>query len=351
MWFRNSGGVVNYTDTDHDAAGDSLSPTQQSFAGSSTDTAPPPGLSSSSFAMAADMTEDAAGIKAPSVSGLLQVQPPPQQDGFDSASAPASVPAPRADGAVVAPADAPPPLVSPSSSSSRTAEGFAMAGSCNSLFLDPAPEVQPPPLYDDMGWLLEGAADNLSPMDAMEFKGFPSPHSSLFFAPAAAAPAPYAAAQPRSIPPPLAPPSVPVNPNFPMTNSTTSTAIPTASPGPWSTVRSRVLSALCGLAPDVVESSFFAPANLAEFYELYFDHYDTHFPILHRPTLHPAEAPPLLMIAIVTLGATLSHDVNHFRIATRIHDGLRWIVFGVSIFLFARLAGVIKKVKRKENKN
>ena len=100
--------------------------------------------------------------------------------------------------------------------------------------------------------------------------------------------------------------------------------------GPWTTVSSILRSSLDGMPPDVLNSRFFDPDNLADFFDLYFHNYHPHFPFLHRPTLIPVETPPLLLTAIVALGSTLSHDPDHFAIATKIHDDLRWRVCRVS---------------------
>lgn len=102
------------------------------------------------------------------------------------------------------------------------------------------------------------------------------------------------------------------------------------SASPWAEVRAGLLKALSGLMPDILMSSFFYPNNLAGFWDLYFENYHPHFPILHRPTLDPVSAPPLLVAAIVTLGSTLSSDAGHFDVANKIHDSLRYIIFAVS---------------------
>jgi hypothetical protein len=99
---------------------------------------------------------------------------------------------------------------------------------------------------------------------------------------------------------------------------------------PWTTVSSILRSSLDGMSPDALNSRFFDPDNLANFFDLYFNNYHPHFPFLHRPTLIPVETPPLLLTAIVALGSTLSPDTDHFVIATKIHDDLRWRVCKVS---------------------
>jgi hypothetical protein len=100
---------------------------------------------------------------------------------------------------------------------------------------------------------------------------------------------------------------------------------------PWATVQARVLEVLESLSPDVLISSFFYHSNLSQFYNLYFENYHPHFPILYKPTLDLTKVPPLLIIAIVTLGSTLSSDADHFQTAVKIYDSLRYIIFNVSL--------------------
>jgi hypothetical protein len=98
---------------------------------------------------------------------------------------------------------------------------------------------------------------------------------------------------------------------------------------PWVGVRSNLLTALNSLAPEILMSSFFYPTNLSHFWDLYFENYHPHFPIVHKPTLDPVKAAPLLVAAIVTLGSTLSKDVGHFEMSVKIHDSVRYIIFNV----------------------
>ncbi|ETN46402.1 uncharacterized protein HMPREF1541_00586 [Cyphellophora europaea CBS 101466] len=109
--------------------------------------------------------------------------------------------------------------------------------------------------------------------------------------------------------------------------------VPNPQPSEWNEVRANVLSALdLILPPPVLQSSFFEPESLQTFYGIYFANYNAHFPILHAPTFNPQEAPPLLMVAILTLGATLSPDETHFSTADKIHDSLRWLIFSSEAF-------------------
>ncbi|EXJ83486.1 hypothetical protein A1O1_07109 [Capronia coronata CBS 617.96] len=96
---------------------------------------------------------------------------------------------------------------------------------------------------------------------------------------------------------------------------------------PWLHLRTRLLEALHTLPRDVLEDTFFDPVNLSSFFHIYFSNYNAHFPILHQASFALKEASPLLLVAILTLGATLSPDSSHYRTAERIHEDLRWLIF------------------------
>ncbi|KAL1960689.1 hypothetical protein VTO42DRAFT_6519 [Malbranchea cinnamomea] len=196
----------------------------------------------------------------------------------------------------------------------------------SSLFLDSSVEVQGQPTEVD--WFFEGLAQRLSPID---FAGFPLPNPPYDFVQPVTYPNTTTQHQPPGTLPDFSavPWGVSSAGDTPFSTPRTTSSL---SFTPWSSVRTRLLSALSSVPPDVLESSFFYPTNLSSFYDLYFSNYHPHFPILHRPTLDPAEAEPLLITAIVTLGATLTSDENHYRIATLIHDHLRWLIFGTGAF-------------------
>ena len=61
-----------------------------------------------------------------------------------------------------------------------------------------------------------------------------------------------------------------------------------------------------------------------------FQQLSPHFPFLHRPGLVRIEMPPLLLVAIIALGATLSDDSTNFEIATKVHDYLHFRMCRVS---------------------
>ncbi|KAL4955904.1 fungal-specific transcription factor domain-containing protein [Aspergillus filifer] len=84
----------------------------------------------------------------------------------------------------------------------------------------------------------------------------------------------------------------------------------------------KVLSALMSLPADVLSSSFFDKASLEWFMDSYWQNYNPHFSLLHGPTFSVQDAPPLLLVALLTLGATLSPDKEHYRVAEKIHEKL-----------------------------
>lgn len=121
-------------------------------------------------------------------------------------------------------------------------------------------------------------------------------------------------------------------PSFPMASQTIQFPVPSdeSSLMPWVIARGRLFEALNALPQVLLASPFFLPSNLAYFFDLYFENYHPHFPIIHRPTLDPTITPALLITAIVTLGSTLSRDSRHFETANQIHNSLRYVFFNVS---------------------
>ncbi|KIW10640.1 hypothetical protein PV08_11604 [Exophiala spinifera] len=124
--------------------------------------------------------------------------------------------------------------------------------------------------------------------------------------------------------------------SFASPNSTLSQQLSTDTPslggGPWLGVRARLLDALRTLPQDLLESPFFEPVNLKAFFDIYFSNYNAHFPILHQASFALGDAPPLLLVALLTLGATLSPDSSHYQTAERIHESLRWLIFSSGSF-------------------
>lgn len=101
--------------------------------------------------------------------------------------------------------------------------------------------------------------------------------------------------------------------------------------------RERILSSLSYLPKEVLTSSFFESKTLEQFMLSYWENYNAHFFLLHQPTFCVQDAPPLLLVAILTLGATLSPDEGHYRVAETIHQNLRWLIFTVSEVQFILL--------------
>ncbi|KIX01106.1 uncharacterized protein Z518_10172 [Rhinocladiella mackenziei CBS 650.93] len=111
-----------------------------------------------------------------------------------------------------------------------------------------------------------------------------------------------------------------------------STDTPTHTVGPWSGLRARLRAALHTLPPEILEDQFFDPVNLRSFFNIYFSNYNAHFPILHQASFSLQEPSPLLLLAVLTLGATLSPDPAHYHVAERIHEHLRWLIFSSGSF-------------------
>ncbi|KIV80653.1 hypothetical protein PV11_08139 [Exophiala sideris] len=111
-----------------------------------------------------------------------------------------------------------------------------------------------------------------------------------------------------------------------------STDAPSLTSSPWSTARTRILYALGPLPQDLLEDQFFEPVHLKSFFDSYFSNYNAHFPILHQASFALQDTPPLLLVGILTLGATLSPDSLHYRASERIHESLRWLIFSSGSF-------------------
>jgi hypothetical protein len=110
----------------------------------------------------------------------------------------------------------------------------------------------------------------------------------------------------------------------------------------WNEVRDKIMLVLAPLSSELAGNSFFEPRNLEKFYHLYFVNYNTHFPILHQPTFSCHDSSPLLLLAILALGATLS-DKEHYEASEAIHDKLRWLIFSVGMpYPKSGLPGLIK---------
>lgn len=130
--------------------------------------------------------------------------------------------------------------------------------------------------------------------------------------------------------------TIPNDVSFASPNSTLSQQLSTDTPSlgssPWLNVRARLLEALRTLPQDLLDAPFFEPVNLKSFFDIYFSNYNAHFPILHQASFALDDTPPLLLVALLTLGATLSPDSSHYRTAERIHESLRWLIFSSGSF-------------------
>lgn len=173
-----------------------------------------------------------------------------------------------------------------------------------SLFFDPSFSVPDSSL--DFEWLFDNILTDVNYAADKSLTAMVSPQSSI------------AAST-------ISPPSVPAQTSRNCTHLSCDSSLAVT----WTVVQARLLDTLHTFPPEILMSTFFYPSNLAQFYELYFENYHPHFPILHKPTLDPTTAPPLLVTAIVTLGSTLSTDAAHFQIAIKIHDSLRYLTFNV----------------------
>lgn len=100
----------------------------------------------------------------------------------------------------------------------------------------------------------------------------------------------------------------------------------------WYDIAVAVKGLLHSLPQQALQSNFFEAGPLEMFYASYFSGYNSHFPILHQASLVPGDIPPLLLVAILALGATLSTNEEHFAIAQQVHDVLRWLIFSEDAF-------------------
>jgi hypothetical protein len=66
--------------------------------------------------------------------------------------------------------------------------------------------------------------------------------------------------------------------------------------------------------------------SLQEYLELFFTRFNTAYPLIHLPTFAPDATEPLLLIAIILLGATYSSKDAH-QVAVCIHDVIRPCIF------------------------
>ncbi|KAH8602034.1 fungal-specific transcription factor domain-containing protein [Bisporella sp. PMI_857] len=68
-------------------------------------------------------------------------------------------------------------------------------------------------------------------------------------------------------------------------------------------------------------------ATLQHFSDLFFRRFNTSYPLFHQPTFDPAHVDPLLLVAILQLGATYSTKDDHI-FAIALHNTMRAQIFG-----------------------
>jgi hypothetical protein len=68
-------------------------------------------------------------------------------------------------------------------------------------------------------------------------------------------------------------------------------------------------------------------SSLQHFSDLFFNRFNISYPLLHRATFDPANVDPLLLVAVVQLGATYSSTEDHV-FAICIHNVMRSQIFG-----------------------
>ena len=79
--------------------------------------------------------------------------------------------------------------------------------------------------------------------------------------------------------------------------------------------------------------SSFSVNSLKVYLELYFLHFDSIHPIIHRPTLALRGKPPaLLLLSLVFIGTAFSDDKTGFKIALTLHSKVRHLIFEVTDF-------------------
>lgn len=76
---------------------------------------------------------------------------------------------------------------------------------------------------------------------------------------------------------------------------------------------------------------FLSLSSLQQFCDVYFRRFNTSYPLLHQATFDPAHVDPLLLIAVIQLGATYSTKDDHlFAVCT--HNVMRSQIFGHAAF-------------------
>ncbi|OLL24735.1 Zinc finger protein [Neolecta irregularis DAH-3] len=95
--------------------------------------------------------------------------------------------------------------------------------------------------------------------------------------------------------------------------------------------RLEVIATLSAL-PDLMRNPYIALDWLQQYLDNYWMLFAPHYAIVHPGTSAPDAIQPVLLIAMLTIGAAYCHDPHPHALANTIQDKLRWIVFGVSVF-------------------
>ncbi|GKZ34580.1 hypothetical protein AbraIFM66950_004894 [Aspergillus brasiliensis] len=74
--------------------------------------------------------------------------------------------------------------------------------------------------------------------------------------------------------------------------------------------------------PTPLDSPLLSLPSLQSYSDLFFTRFNTTYPLLHQPTFSPSTTPPVLLAAILSMGATYSSREAH-QLAVGIHDSLR----------------------------
>lgn len=102
--------------------------------------------------------------------------------------------------------------------------------------------------------------------------------------------------------------------------------------------RRQILDLLVSARPKTPEGSeisrdhhLLSLSSMQNYLDLFFSRFNVAYPLLHQATFDPSQTEPLLLLAVLLLGATYSEKAIH-RLAVCIHDVLRAQIFQHSAF-------------------
>lgn len=131
-----------------------------------------------------------------------------------------------------------------------------------------------------------------------------------------------------NIPPPI------FNTNPPLPRSHCQRIMPTLD----EVSRNQALDLLVNARPQLPDGSeitrdhaLLSLSSLQNYLDLFFSRFNVAYPLLHRATFDPSEIEPLLLLAVLLLGATYSDKASH-RLSVCIHDVLRAQIFQHAAF-------------------